>query len=179
MIQAHETFDGTWPFAPRFCSAAGFQQHYVDEGGGRPVVMLHGQPTWGYIYRRFIGPLAEKNRVIVPDHMGFGKSQSPPDREYTLSTHVANLTALIEELDLHDITFVMQDWGGPIGIGYTVRHPERVHSLVLLNTVCGYGVAGRRDLPSPIESAWFRWILEGLPTGPRRCCPISALPYCP
>src|SRR5471032_2851777 len=94
MIDANETFAGTWNFAPRFCSAAGFRQHYVDEGSGRPVVMLHGQPTWGYIYRRFIAPIAATHRVIVPDHMGFGKSETPPDHEYTLSVHVANLTAL-------------------------------------------------------------------------------------
>jgi cis-3-alkyl-4-acyloxetan-2-one decarboxylase len=165
MIDAGETFGGTWPYPARFCSAAGFNQHYVDIGEGRPVVLLHGQPTWGYIYRRFIGPLAAAHRVIVPDHMGFGKSETPRDREYTLAAHVANLTALIEMLDLRDITFVMQDWGGPIGCGYTARHPERVHSLVMMNTVCGYGAAGRRDLPKPTESAWFRWILEGLPTG--------------
>jgi pimeloyl-ACP methyl ester carboxylesterase len=165
MIQADETFDGTWPYEPRFCSVAGFQQHYVDEGTGRPVVLLHGQPTWGYIYRRFIAPLATTHRVIVPDHMGFGKSQTPQDREYSLATHVENLTALIDALDLRDVTFVMQDWGGPIGCGYAVRHPERVHSLVLMNTVSGYGTAGRRDLPNPTESSWFRWILEGLPTG--------------
>ena len=97
--------------------------------------------------------------------MGFGKSETPADREYTLRTHVANLTALIEALDLHDITLVMQDWGGPIGIGYAVRHPERIHSLVLMNTVFGYGSAGRRDLPSPLETPWFRWIREGLATG--------------
>jgi len=127
--------------------------------------MLHGQPTWGYIYRRFIAPIAAMHRVIVPDHMGFGKSQTPLDREYTLSTHVANLTSLVDKLDLRDITLVMQDWGGPIGIGYAVRHPERVHSLVLMNTVCGYGTASRRDLPSPVDSPWFRWILEGMPTG--------------
>lgn len=165
MIPADETFDGTWPFAPRFTGAAGFQQHYVDEGTGRPVLLLHGQPTWGYIFRHFIPPLATTHRVIVPDHMGFGKSQTPPDREYTLRTHVANLAALIEGLDLRDITLVMQDWGGPIGIGYAVRHPERVHSLVMMNTVCGYGVAGRRDVPNPLETPWFRWIREGLPTG--------------
>ena len=165
MITADETFDGTWPHAPRFCAAAGFRQHYVDEGSGRPVILLHGQPTWGYIYRRFIPALSGMHRVVVPDHMGFGKSETPPDRTYTLSTHVANLAALIETLDLRDITLVMQDWGGPIGIGYAVRHPERVHSLVLMNTVCGYGTAGRRDLPSPIETPWFRWIRDGLPTG--------------
>jgi haloalkane dehalogenase len=165
MIQADETFDGTWPFAPRFCEAAGFRQHYVDEGTGRPVLLLHGQPTWGYIFRKFIPPLAATHRVVVPDHMGFGKSETPSDREYTLRTHVDNLTALIEALDLRDITLVMQDWGGPIGVGFAVRHPERIHSLVLMNTVVGYGVAGRRDLPNPLETPWFRWIRDGLPTG--------------
>jgi haloalkane dehalogenase len=164
MIGAEATFDGTWPFEPRYCEAAGFRQHYVDEGAGRPLILLHGQPTWGYIWRRFIPPLALTNRVIVPDHMGFGKSETP-DRHYTLGTHVANLAALIEKLDLRDITFVMQDWGGPIGMGYTVRHPERVHSLVVMNTVSGYGTIGRRDLPNPLDTPWFTWIREGLHTG--------------
>ena len=165
MIPADEDFDGTWPFAPHFCDAAGFRQHYVDEGTGRPVLLLHGQPTWGYIYRAFIPALAPAHRVIVPDHMGFGKSETPPDRVYTLRTHVENLTALIDALDLRDITLVMQDWGGPIGVGYAMRHPERIHSLVLMNTVVGYGTAGRRDLPNPVETPWFRWIRDGLPTG--------------
>ena len=165
MIQPDEDFDATWPFRPHFTSAAGFRQHYVDEGSGRPILLLHGQPTWGYIWRRFIPPLAATHRVIVPDHMGFGKSATPPEREYTLSTHVENLTALIEALDLRDITLVMQDWGGPIGIGYAVRHPARIHSLVLMNTVFGYGSAGRRDLPNPLDTPWFRWVREGLPTG--------------
>ena len=165
MIPADEDFNGTFPFPPHFTEAAGFRQHYVDQGSGRPVVLLHGQPTWGYIYRHFIPALAVTNRVIVPDHMGFGKSETPPDREYTLRTHVANLTALIEALDLRDITLVMQDWGGPIGVGYAVRHPQRIHSLVLMDTVTGYGIAGRRDLPNPLETPWFRWIRDGLPTG--------------
>ena len=88
MISADENFEHTWPFAPHFCASAGFRQHYIDEGTGRPVVLLHGQPTWGYIYRNFIPALAATHRVIVPDHMGFGKSETPPDREYTLRTHV-------------------------------------------------------------------------------------------
>jgi cis-3-alkyl-4-acyloxetan-2-one decarboxylase len=165
MISAEENFDGTWPFAARLTDVAGFRQHYVDEGTGRPLLLLHGQPTWGYIYRKFIPALAATHRVIVPDHMGFGKSETPPDREYTLRTHVENLTALIDALDLRDITLVMQDWGGPIGVGYAVRHPERIHSLVLMNTVVGYGTAGRRDLPNPVDTPWFRWIRDGLPTG--------------
>ncbi len=164
MIDADEDFDGTWPFRPHFCEAAGFRQHYIDEGAGRPIVLLHGQPTWGYIWRRFVAPLAKTHRVIVPDHMGFGKSETP-DRTYTLRTHVENLTALIDSLDLRDITLVMQDWGGPIGIGYAVRHAERMHSFVLMNTVFGYGAAGRRDLPNPLETPWFRWIRDGLESG--------------
>jgi haloalkane dehalogenase len=88
MIPADETFDGTWPFEPNFSEAAGFRQHYVDEGprDGEVVICLHGEPTWGYLYRNFIPPLAERYRVIVPDHMGFGKSETPQDRVYTLKT---------------------------------------------------------------------------------------------
>jgi haloalkane dehalogenase len=165
MIPAGENFENTWPFAPHFIEAAGFRQHFIDEGRGRPVLLLHGQPTWGYIYRNFVPALSATHRVVVPDHMGFGKSETPPDREYTLRTHVDNLTALIAKLDLRDITLVMQDWGGPIGVGYAVRHPQRIHSLVLMNTVVGYGSAGRRDLPNPVETPWFRWVRDGLPTG--------------
>jgi haloalkane dehalogenase len=107
VIDADEAFDGTWPFAPRFTTRPGFRMHYVDEGSGEPVVCLHGEPTWGYLYRRFIPPLSAQHRVVVPDHMGFGKTETPPDCSYTLRTHVENLTALlVDELDLrvHDRT---------------------------------------------------------------------------
>ncbi len=164
MIAAHETFDGTWPFQPNFFDGAGFRQHYVDEGEGEPIVCLHGEPTWGYLYRHMIGPLAAHNRVIVPDHMGFGKSETPLDRSYTLQTHTENLLALVEELDLRDITFVIQDWGGPIGTAFAVRHPDRVKRMVYMNTVNGYGRISR-DLPGPNESRWFQWIGAGMETG--------------
>ncbi|MGH7823128.1 MAG: alpha/beta fold hydrolase, partial [Candidatus Binatia bacterium] len=160
MIPADETFDGTFPFRAHFTDAPGFRMHYVDEGQGEPIVCLHGEPTWGYLYRKFIPPLAETHRVIVPDHMGFGKSETPQDREYTLRTHVENLTKLIDELALQNVTFVAQDWGGPMAGAYTVRHPERVKRLCLMNTVLGYGGA-----PPPIESPWFRWIRRGLEEG--------------
>ena len=110
MIAAGETFDGTFPFKPNFSEVNGFRMHYVDEGEGDPIICLHGEPTWGYLYRKFIPPLSKTNRVIVPDHMGFGKSETPQDKVYHLRTHVENLTALIDELNLHDITFVVQDW---------------------------------------------------------------------
>ena len=98
MIAADETFDGTWPFEARFSEASGFRQHYVDEGPreGETILCLHGEPTWGYLYRNMIGPLAESYRVVVPDHMGFGKSETPQDREYTLRTHVENLEAFVK-----------------------------------------------------------------------------------
>ena len=165
MIEAGETFDGTFPFAPHFSDAPGFTMHYVDEGQGEPIVCLHGEPTWGYLYRNFIGPLSESNRVIVPDHMGFGKSETPQDRVYTLKTHVENLAALLNDLQLTDITFVGQDWGGVMAGAYTVRHPGRVKRLVQMNTVAGYGMAGRDDLPPTTESRWFQWIRDGYENG--------------
>ena len=164
MIPKNETFNGTWPFQPHFCEAAGFSQHYVDIGEGEVIICLHGEPTWGYLYRNMIPPLAENNRVIVPDHMGFGKSETPLDREYTLKSHTENLTALIDELSLDQITFVMQDWGGPIGTAFTVRHPEKVKRLVYMNTVAGYGVVSESVTPIN-QSPWFKWIGEGLESG--------------
>ncbi len=164
MIPKDETFNGTWPFEPHFCEAAGFKQHYVDAGEGEAIICLHGEPTWGYLYRNMIPPLAENNRVIVPDHMGFGKSETPLDREYTLKSHTENLSALIDELSLDQITFVMQDWGGPIGTAFTVRHPEKVKRLVYMNTVAGYGVVSESVTPIN-QSPWFKWIGEGLESG--------------
>lgn len=166
MIPLDETFDGTFPFRPHTFDGHGFVQHYVDEGprDGEVVVCLHGEPTWGYLYRHIIPRLSERYRVLVPDHMGFGKSETPQDRDYTLQAHTENLAALLDHLDVADITFVLQDWGGPIGTAYTVRHPERVKRLFLANTVAGYGRVGD-DVPQIRDSPWFRWIDESLRTG--------------
>ena len=164
MIPQNETFNGTWSYEPQFCTESGFRQHYIDEGTGEVVICLHGEPTWGYLYRNMIDPLAEEFRVIVPDHMGFGKSETPQDREYTLKSHTENLSRLIESLDLDNITFVMQDWGGPIGTAYTVRNPERVSRLVYMNTLAGYGRVPD-DIQKIQDSRWFKWIGEGLENG--------------
>ena len=173
MIDSNDTFDGTWPFAPCFHEipingdAAVFRLHYVDQGpqDAEPIVCLHGEPTWGYLYRNMIPSLALRYRVLVPDHMGFGRSDTPPDREYTLESHVDNLTHWIETLNLEKITFVMQDWGGPIGTQFTVRYPHRVKRMFFANSFAGYGAAGRKDLPRLQDSRWFRWIGEGLESG--------------
>ena len=156
MINSTETFKGTWPFTPHFYNGNGFAQHFIDEGprNAEPIICLHGEPTWGYIYRKFIPQLSEKYRVIVPDMMGFGKSETPQDKEYTLKTHVENLSGLIEHLNLNNITFVGQDWGGPITGAYSIRNLERVKGFVLINTLFGYS---REERPKEL-TPWFKWI---------------------
>ena len=156
MIKASETFEGTWPFLPNFFDGNGFLMHYVDEGPrqANPIILLHGEPTWGYLYRKFIPELSKSFRVVVPDMMGFGKSETPQDKEYTLKTHVENLSRLIDNLKLNNITFVGQDWGGPITAAYSIRNLNKVKSFVLINTLFGYSKEERPKNLSP----WFQWI---------------------
>ena len=156
MIKASETFEGTWPFLPNFFDGNGFKMHYVDVGPrqANPIILLHGEPTWGYLYRKFIPELSKSYRVVVPDMMGFGKSETPQDKEYTLKTHVENLSRLIDKLKLTNITFVGQDWGGPITAAYSIRNLNKVKSFVLINTLFGYSKEERPKNLSP----WFEWI---------------------
>lgn len=114
--------------------------HYLDEGpcDAPPVVMVHGNPTWSFYYRTLISGLSQTHRVIVPDHIGCGLSDKPQNYPYTLEQHIHNLETLLLQLDLHDMTLVLHDWGGAIGMGYGTRHPERVARLVLFNTAAFY-----------------------------------------
>ncbi len=132
------TFGGTWPYEPKWLHTDGVRLHYVDEGpvGGEPVVMLHGNPTWSYLYRRFFELLVEADfRAVAHDELGFGRSDKPErEAEHSLARHVGHFGALMDELELDGITLVVQDWGGPIGLAWAVEHPERVRRLVLLNT---------------------------------------------
>jgi len=163
MISADETFEGTWPFVPKYFNGNGFQQHYVDEGSktSETIICLHGEPTWGYIYRNFIPQLSDKYRIVVPDMMGFGKSETPQNKEYTLKTHVENLDNLIKYLDLKNITFVGQDWGGPITGAYAIRNLERVKGFILINTLFGYSKEERPKTLTP----WFKWIKKHYEAG--------------
>ncbi|MGY9058657.1 MAG: alpha/beta fold hydrolase [Candidatus Puniceispirillales bacterium] len=163
MISADETFKGTWPFAPKYFNGNGFQQHYVDEGSktAETIICLHGEPTWGYIYRNFIPQLSDKYRIVVPDMMGFGKSETPQNKEYTLKTHVENLDNLIKYLDLKNITFVGQDWGGPITGAYAIRNLDRVKGFILINTLFGYSKEERPKTLTP----WFKWIKKHYEAG--------------
>lgn len=107
---------------------------YVDEGVGPPVVMVHGNPTWSFYYRRLIAALSPQHRVVVPDHIGCGLSEKPQRYSYRLATHIENLGRLIDHLELDQIDLVVHDWGGAIGLGWAVRNPERVRRIVVLNT---------------------------------------------
>ncbi len=114
---------------------ARLRMHYVDEGNGDPVLLMHGEPTWSYLYRKMIPPLAAAHRVVAPDYIGFGRSDKPTEIGwYSYERHVDSVVQLIERLDLTNITIVVQDWGGPIGLRVAVEHPDCFARLVILNT---------------------------------------------
>jgi pimeloyl-ACP methyl ester carboxylesterase len=126
-----------YPFVGKTLDRGGLRYHYLDEGAGPPVIMLHGNPTWSFHYRGLIAALRADYRVIAPDHIGMGLSDKPDDAhyQYRLASRVDDLAALVTALDLPGkLTLVMHDWGGMIGMAYASRHPERIGRLVLLNT---------------------------------------------
>jgi haloalkane dehalogenase len=131
-----------YAFEPRYVEQDGLRMHYVDEGAGAPILMLHGEPTWAFLYRKMIPTLAGVGRVVAPDYFGFGRSDKPTRIEdYSYEFHYAAIERLAEALDLRDTTVVVQDWGGPIGFRLAVEHPARVARLVILNTGIGAGRA--------------------------------------
>jgi haloalkane dehalogenase len=131
-----------FPYEPRYVEQDGLRMHRVDEGHGDPVLLLHGEPTWSFLYRKLIPPLAEVARVVAPDYIGFGRSDKPVEREwYSFDSHYASIERLVEELELRRLTVVVQDWGGPIGLRLAVSRPELVERLVIMNTGVGAGRA--------------------------------------
>jgi haloalkane dehalogenase len=162
-------------WAPSFRQWDGLRLAHVDAGDGPPVVMLHGEPTWSYLWRKVAPPVIDAgHRVILPDLPGFGRSDKPMDEDwYSYDRHTAALADLVETLDIRDATLVLHDWGGPIGLRLAVEQPERVARLVLMDT----GVfTGER----PMSEAWHRFAdfvdrEDELPVGflVRRGCAID------
>ena len=123
-----------YPFEPRTFDTGAGVMRFVDEGEGAPVVMVHGTPTWSFLYRHLVKGLRDRHRCVVPDHLGFGLSDKPRGFGYRPAEQAANLERLVDTLRLKDITLVVHDFGGPIGLAYAIAHPENVRRLVLFNT---------------------------------------------
>ena len=149
-----ERFEGLpdFPYQPRYRDADGLRLAHLDEGDGEPVVLLHGEPTWSYLWRKVMPPLLEAgHRCIAPDFAGFGRSDKPVDVAwYSYDRHTELCAGLLEDLDLRGATAVVHDWGGPIGLRLAVEHPERIARLVLMDT--GFFTGEQR-----MSEAWHRF----------------------
>jgi len=123
-----------YPFQSHYVDVPDGTMHYVDEGEGHKLLMLHGTPTWSFLYRDLITHLSRTYRVVAPDHLGFGLSSKPEGYSYRPQDQTRNLAAFIDALGLRDLTLVVHDYGGPIGLAYALQHPENIRHLVLFNT---------------------------------------------
>ena len=140
-----------FPYSPQYIDLGGMRMHYVEDGHGDPILCLHGEPSWSYLYRKMIPISALRGRVIAPDLIGFGRSDKPASREdYTYKMHHDALARLIEKLDLKRITLVCQDWGGLLGLPIATEVPDRFARLVIMNT----GLPTGDDPPTPGFMAW-------------------------
>ena len=155
-----------FPYEPRFRQVGDLRLSHIDEGDGAPVVMWHGEPTWSFLWRKVLPPVRDAGfRVICPDLVGFGRSDKPVDRDwYSYDRHVDMAATLLEDLDLRGATFVVHDWGGPIGLRLAVEHPDRVDRLVILDT-------GLTTPDRPMGEEWQRFRdfvdrIEDLPMSP-------------
>ena len=151
---------GLYPFKGNHLDVEGGRLHYLDEGSGEPVVMLHGNPTWSFYYRNLVLKLRDGFRAIAPDHVGCGLSDKPDDAhyEYSLERRVRDVETLLDHLKLdRDVTLVLHDWGGMIGMVWAARHPERVKRIVLLNTAA-FRLPPGKKLPWPLRLARNTWM---------------------
>jgi haloalkane dehalogenase len=123
-----------YPFESKFAEIGGARVHYVDEGSGPPLLLLHGNPTWSFLYRDIIKGLRDRYRCIAPDYPGFGLSAAPAGYGFTPAEHAEIVEELVQELDLSGITMMVQDWGGPIGFSVATRNPDRFAAFVIGNT---------------------------------------------
>ncbi len=139
-------FRHLYPFQSRYMDINGFTYHYLDEGSGAPIVMVHGNPTWSFYYRSLVRALSPHFRTIAPDHIGCGLSEKPDAKSYgyRLRNRVEDLEVFLDRLEVaNDITLILHDWGGMIGMTYAVAHPDRIRRIVLLNTAAFLPPAGK------------------------------------
>ncbi|MBS2036552.1 alpha/beta fold hydrolase [bacterium] len=123
-----------YPFESQHHQLGNVRMHYLDEGAGKPLLMVHGNPTWSFYFRNLIQEFRPRRRCVAPDHIGCGLSDKPQNYRYCLARHAANLESLILNLDLRDIDLLVHDWGGPIGLSVATRHPERFDRIMISNT---------------------------------------------
>jgi haloalkane dehalogenase len=125
-----------YPYEPHYTEVDGLRLHHIDEGSGSTVLCFHGEPSWSYLYRHMLDRLVDQDhRVVCPDLVGFGRSDKPTDQAwYTYDRHVETVSAHLDQIELKDVTVVVQDWGGPIGLRWAVEHSDQVARLVILNT---------------------------------------------
>ena len=129
-----------YSFEPKYLEYNGLRQHYIDEGSGEVILCLHGEPSWSFLYRKFFPVLSPNYRIIAPDLYGFGKSDKPIKlSDYTYEFHLKSLINFLDELSLYEITIVVQDWGGLLGLGLVGALPERFKRLVIMNTALPVG----------------------------------------
>jgi haloalkane dehalogenase len=153
----HTSYRHLYPFESHTLDRGGLRYHYLDEGDGQPVVMVHGNPTWSFYFRELVKGLRDSYRCVVPDHIGCGLSDKPGDDRYAyvLERRVDDLEALLDHLGLdRGVTLVMHDWGGMIGMACALRRPERIARFVMLNTAAFLMPTGK-SLP------WRLWALHG------------------
>lgn len=144
-----------YPFQPRYFEVDGHRLAYLDQGQGTAVVMVHGNPSWSYLYRNLVVHLQDRYRCIVPDHLGCGFSDKPQDAPYRLANHLENLERLLDRLAIKRCVLVVHDWGGAIGMGWAGKHVDRVAGVVVLNT------AAFRSSRIPLRIAVCRWPILG------------------
>lgn len=123
-----------YPTESHFVDVGGYQMHYVDEGMGPPVLMVHGNPTWSFYYRHLVNALSGHHRAIAIDHIGCGLSEKPAELPYTLDLRIEHLVNFVRQLDLRDISLLVHDWGGAIGLGAALEDLDRYRNFVIFNT---------------------------------------------
>jgi len=134
VVLMSEDWHSLYPFESHWMELDDLRYHYLDEGQGPVLLMLHGNPTWSFYWRNLVRAFRDSHRVVVPDHIGCGLSDKPQDYRYSLDQHIDNVVRLVEHLDLARVTLMLHDWGGAIGLGAALRVPDRIARIVLFNT---------------------------------------------